>query len=533
VAGETRVRVKLPTGTTYPVQGLVGWDASRDFALLKIEAKNLPTVPLGDSDKVRQGDRVLTLGSPLGLEQTASEGIVSAVRDLPDSGRLIQTTAAVSPGSSGGPVLNMRGEAIGIASFMLTEGQSLNFVVPINYVKPRLATTGKVTPLAEAVRTEFAGSAAGLFLAGLLALPDVKAPGAQKQFEQALALFRQAVEKRKDYAQAWYEVGYCLENLGRWQEAIDAYKQAIRLKPDDAEAYFDLGLAYGKMDRWQDSVDAYKQAIRLKLDYAEAHVDFHWGPYKRGNSDRWHQAIDVFRKVIPLKPDDAEAHFGLGLAYWMMNDWQDAVNAFKEAIRLKPDYALAHYFLGSAYISLGRPYQDAVDAYKQAIRLKPDYAPAHLSLGMTYISISLTSIGLDRWQDAADAFKEAIRLKPDYADAYGGLGSVYSHLGRLQDAVDAYKEAIRLNPYDESDYSSLGFVYEKLDRWQDAVDAFKEAVRLSPDDADAHYALGSAYVHLGDRGRALDEYKILKDLGSSSGEWKAYLAGRLFKELYP
>jgi S1-C subfamily serine protease len=138
VAKAAKARVELATGAAHAVQGLIGGDASQDFALLKIEGKALPVVRLGDSDKVRQGDRILTLGAPLGLEQTASEGIVSAVRERRDGTKLLQITAPISPGSSGGPLLNAQGEVVGITSFLLTEGQSLNFAVAINAVKPSL-----------------------------------------------------------------------------------------------------------------------------------------------------------------------------------------------------------------------------------------------------------------------------------------------------------------------------------------------------------------------------------------------------------
>src|SRR5580658_122286 len=90
---------------------------------------------LGDSSAVRQGDRILTLGSPLGLEQTASEGIVSAVRDLGTDGNVLQITAPISPGNSGGPLLNLSGDVVVIASFRLKDGQSLNFYLAINELK--------------------------------------------------------------------------------------------------------------------------------------------------------------------------------------------------------------------------------------------------------------------------------------------------------------------------------------------------------------------------------------------------------------
>src|SRR5258708_1718600 len=101
VVGAKGVKVKLLNGKTFDVSGAYWVDADRDFALLKIDTTGLPFVAAGKSVTVRQGDRVLVLGSPLGLEQTASDGMVSAVRVVPGRGQMLQITAPLSPGNSG------------------------------------------------------------------------------------------------------------------------------------------------------------------------------------------------------------------------------------------------------------------------------------------------------------------------------------------------------------------------------------------------------------------------------------------------
>lgn len=144
--------VTLSTGEIVSVKGVLRKDANKDLALLFIDKANLPTVELGDSDKVQQGDRILTLGSPVGLDGTAAEGIVSAIRDLQELGTHIQFTAAISPGSSGGPLLNVNGEAVGVAVFKLTKGQELNFAVAINEAKDLLSRPQVLTPLSAEIQ---------------------------------------------------------------------------------------------------------------------------------------------------------------------------------------------------------------------------------------------------------------------------------------------------------------------------------------------------------------------------------------------
>jgi hypothetical protein len=108
--------------------------------LLRIEAIDLPALTLGNSNDVKVGDEVLLIGAPLGFEETISTGIVSAVRVSERGVRVIQTTAAASPGSSGGPLLNGKGEVVGVISFGAVEGQNINFAIPINYARAKMET---------------------------------------------------------------------------------------------------------------------------------------------------------------------------------------------------------------------------------------------------------------------------------------------------------------------------------------------------------------------------------------------------------
>ncbi|HEX6071453.1 MAG TPA: trypsin-like peptidase domain-containing protein [Sphingomicrobium sp.] len=119
-----------------------------DLAVLRIDARNLPTLPLGDSSKLAVGDTVVAIGNPFGLGQTVTAGIVSAT-DRPlgqdDSRRFIQTDAPINPGNSGGPLIDMRGEVIGIASALLSPSQTnqgnigIGFAIPSNVVKQVVA----------------------------------------------------------------------------------------------------------------------------------------------------------------------------------------------------------------------------------------------------------------------------------------------------------------------------------------------------------------------------------------------------------
>ena len=132
-------RVKLASGDVYEEVEVLATDPRRDIAIIQIAGWDLPFLELGNSDSVRVGSPVVVIGSPLGLENTVSTGIVSGRRQEPEGYQLIQVSAPASRGSSGGAVLGSQGRVVGIATSQIDVGQNLNFAVPINYARGLLS----------------------------------------------------------------------------------------------------------------------------------------------------------------------------------------------------------------------------------------------------------------------------------------------------------------------------------------------------------------------------------------------------------
>ncbi len=151
VEGADEVIVTLTDKREFKAK-IIGADKRTDVAVVKIEATSLPAVKIGDASKIRVGEWVMAIGSPFGLESTVTAGIVSAKqRDTGDYLPFIQTDVAINPGNSGGPLLNMRGEVIGINSQIYSRSggfQGISFAIPIDEatrVSEQLRTTGRVT----------------------------------------------------------------------------------------------------------------------------------------------------------------------------------------------------------------------------------------------------------------------------------------------------------------------------------------------------------------------------------------------------
>jgi serine protease Do len=146
-----QIKVKLANGKEYDAK-IIGRDPKTDLALIKIDgASDLHALPMGNSNELKVGSWVVAIGSPFGLEQTVTAGIVSAKGRVIGSGpydNFIQTDASINPGNSGGPLINTKGEVVGINTAIVAEGKGIGFAIPVNMAKdiaPQLQEKGHVT----------------------------------------------------------------------------------------------------------------------------------------------------------------------------------------------------------------------------------------------------------------------------------------------------------------------------------------------------------------------------------------------------
>ena len=295
---------------TYRIQGVVATDTKNDLAILKVKVPSTKLLRLGDSNKVRIGEKVYVAGNPKGLEGTFSDGIISRISTQDNSKRL-QMTAPISPGSSGGPVLNSKGEVIGVAFMTLRGGQNLNFAIPSQYVQVLLDTNK--------------------YVKALLNTKSLVTPLSQV--------------KKNISAETYYKRGNTKYNLGLYELAILDYTDAICLNPDFLEAYGNRGLAKDSLGQHFAAIKDFDTVIRLDPDDALAY--FNRGLVK-DNLGQHFAAIKDFDTVIRLDPDDALAYFNRGLAKDSLGQHFAAIKDFDTVIRLDPDDALAYFNRGLA-----------------------------------------------------------------------------------------------------------------------------------------------------------------------------------------
>jgi len=395
--GAHRALIRTNEGKFFEIKKVQDEDRVGDLVRISVDISSEGVRPLAVTiEPPDVGERVIVIGTPLGLEKTVSDGIVSAVREIPDFGKIVQLTAPISPGSSGSPVLNMRGEVIGVATFFIVSGQNLNFAIPGERVAKLKALNGKTfSEWAAAGRDEDRTTAEELYDRGLRHLWA-------DDYENAIAFFGEAVKRDPEMAEAYFQIGYCKGKLRRYAEAIQPYKEVIRIKPDDADAYNNLCVSYNMIGRFEEAVWSCQQAVRIQPVLAEAYNNLAWAYYKLS---RFQEGIEFSKRAIGLKSDYGLAYYNLGNNYSGLKLYGEALEAYKQGIRFNPDHAETHLNLGAAYNQIGR-FEDALDSYKVAIRLKPDFPEAHLNLGMTLLNLGNKGAALEEYKILKDLNKD-------------------------------------------------------------------------------------------------------------------------------
>ncbi len=372
----SRVEIHLMDGKKFVVKGVLAVDGEGDLAMLQVDVPKNLAIPLPIVRTVPQeGESIVVVGNPFGLEGSVSNGIVSAVREISGYGKIIQITAPISPGSSGSPVVNMYGQVIGIATLQAAEGQSLNFAVPSERIfQLKVNELQTISSLTADTQKNKRSSAERFYSQGVAQL-------SRDDYGRALQFFERATELDANYPEAWYQAGFCYGVLGRHQDALKASRQAARLRPDWAEAHVNIGASSYALGQYKEATDAYRQALRLEdtpdTQYALG--------LSLGRLNRTEEEVLAYRRAIVMKPDHSNALERLGAAYFKQKRWAESAQAFEQLKTYKPD-AKTYNALGESYFELNKP-DDSLQAFNSALGYDPEFDKARYNLGRTYLKL--------------------------------------------------------------------------------------------------------------------------------------------------
>ena len=300
---------KVGEEARYNIRGIVASDVPRDLVMLSVEGLSAKPLPIGDSSKLAVGDTVYAVGNPRGMEGTFSNGIISSIRKLTDQ-TLLQITAPISPGSSGGPLVNSKGEVVGVVVATLAEAQNRNFAVSSEYLHKMLAQLTKPQPLSGSAKP----------------MEDQSPKISDQRWQELAKIFRQNAEAGN--ASAMFNLGVMYAKgegvVQDHREAVQWYRKAA--EAGDAEAMFYLGVRYFE---GQGVVQDHREAVQWFRKAAEA-----------GNASAMNNLGAMYRMGEGVVQDFAQSYvwFSLAAAF----GYQEAPKARDEAAkRLTPEVKLA------------------------------------------------------------------------------------------------------------------------------------------------------------------------------------------------
>lgn len=393
-------------------------DWANDLCLLSAPALSGTPAIMGKARLLNVGHSVYAVGAPLGLELSLSDGLVSSLREAADA-PMIQTTAAISVGSSGGGLFDSAGRLVGITSYYMLNGQNLNFAIPVERVETLLQR--RYTPRLDSPDSKSAWLATAFELERV---QDWK--GLRRHSWSRLT-------RNAESAAAWAALGQASAGLNHQDEAIGAYRRALVLDAGQGRVWTNLSHAYSSLGQFEAALTASMQALLLAPNTSVVWHNLGAAYYGLG---RYSEAVLAFHQGLERAFAGADIWVDLGLTYAAMARHEDALDALRKAVRLNADSSIAWHRLGTMHAALAQN-TDAIRALERSTRLAPHNSHAWNDLGVARLSAS-------RFEAAVDAFREALRLRPQQSGSWNNLSEAYTALGRHHEARQAFERAIQI-----------------------------------------------------------------------------------------
>lgn len=423
------IDVSFTGGHSGTVLQVIAEDESADLAVLSVESLVEPKRSLKLRERANPpiGTKVYAIGSPQGLSNTLSEGLISGYRQRGKHEPWVQITAPISPGSSGGPLFSPEGSVIGVTTAFLSEGQNLNFAVPVSEVS-------RLLPHTEKSRYVWEGASILKTVRGTFIEADTE------------FYFR----FRRAHPEGSFPDGHHRQTFERFREE--------RLSEGDQLALLLKGMKPYHSKQFAEAISMLRRAT--KADSGEyAYLAHYFLSRAISNNNR---------------PPGSE-HSDVRSSPRYLRVLETVVEPLKRAKRLNPDFGPTFYRLSYVYLMTGK-YPEALVEAETLVRLMPRcYDGYHLRGGAW--------AGLGREEAFERDFDTAWDLRPNASDVLEAKANGYYVLDKLQEAADTYNDALKLDETSVSAHVSLGGTLQRLGKYEEAIKSYQTALKIIGSDS--------------------------------------------------
>lgn len=442
------ISIKSANGGEFRDAKVLAIDKVHDLAVLSIEARELPAVSRTEDEKVKIGSAVVVIGNPKGLEQTVTEGIVSAARVV-DGRDVIQISAPISSGSSGSPVFSGTGEVVGVATFKIVDGEALNFAIPIRHVNP-LIESAKNNPEArpslssdESIFTESGSDPESkkqdAALSGSQLFKDIKTNESKGGYFPMLSLAKEAVEKHPKSALAHRLLSDALFYTELNNEAVDHAITAIRLDSENPRGWNNLAILSNRAGDAEMVRKIYGHALKISPNDAKLLIEYSAliseDSPELAYSGLLHatkvildgSGVDLETRTYNLERQTVETLNRMG----RKEDAYAAAKAFKESAPNNANSWLTYAFAAAAVGQTSEVQPSLVEANRldNTLQHRPEL----------FAFLGEIKVLEEDFNSAITFFHKALSIDPNHLDALEGV--IYARIdeaykiGRLEDHI--------------------------------------------------------------------------------------------------
>jgi len=490
ISQASSVIAKNYKGKEIKIEGVLGVDKNLNIVLLSVKGK-IPAVALGNSDEVDTGKKVFAIGSGESEAIEISEGEVTKLVEFNEKMKLFQISQDLYKNFSGAPLLDERGQALGMVIFF---ERRLRITVPSNSLK---AIQKQSLIKFKSWQTEdYLTTVEGAYFAGRVSDLLDETGRAQQYMERV----KQA---RPDDIEVHSLLASIYDRQRNFERAIMSYEKVLSMDSSRDKAYYGLGMVYVKMRQYERALPLLEKAIGLNPNYEDAYY-YIGSAYQEAS--KFDKAAEAYAKYLEFKPENIwEVYYRLGVCYSELGQFDKAILNFEEAIKEKPQEVRIVYELAQSY-EKSKQYDKAEETYKKISQLTPeDPIRPYRAILMMYDKAKMSD-------KAIAVAREITNMQPNNYENFYNLGFMYQNAKKYKEAIEAFKKTIELNPGYEYAYSSVGYIYYQLENFAKAVEYYKKLVEIVAENADYWFILGVSYMQLKDFNSALEPLKKAVEL---------------------
>lgn len=321
-------------------------DPERDLALIPVEDLGLPALRI-NSNLPAIGEKIYSIGNPKGLENTIADGIVSGLRGGKTKD-LIQFTSPISSGSSGGGLINEWGQLLGITTFMFTDGQNLNFALPIKWVTEAESRSVDYKDTAAITKSKFTEANYNEASQELSKKEDYK---------KMVEISSMWISEYPNSPEAYKTASFAQFMTDNKKLSVDYAKKACELAPNDSSAFGMLGIVYEGLGEKDLAINTYRKSLEINSANKASRNSLSnlltdKGHFERNLGNKI-AAQRFYQEAVRLNEENAFAWFQIAFEHADQGRYQEAVNSYLRVIQIQPKNVMAHYNLGFSYVGLG------------------------------------------------------------------------------------------------------------------------------------------------------------------------------------